>query len=126
MGRVFCTLYKSVSCKQMNRLLLPRHLTIIGKDFLLVFFFFFALFSLTAIGRIFYILLSLSRCITCYLTAIDKDFLSCLFAVSPPIRQKCSQIYHSSRFGSSFQPGKQTLFGKRVLPPVVYIKLNKQ
>ena len=40
------------------------------------------------------------------------------------MRQKCSQNMDPPKFGikPSIQPGKQAFFGKKFLPPGVYIK----
>ena len=56
---------------------MDRYPTNIGNDFC-----YFFLFLPTTTGRIFCILLIVSRCTTCYLTTIGKDFLLFIYSVT--------------------------------------------
>ena len=113
----------------MNGVLLPHYLTYwLGffADFMLWFYlplkerflkffectsppsesfcYFFALFLPNTTVRVSCTLLSVSRCIICYLTTIGSNFLFSLFALSRPMSRKCSQKFGSLKFGSRLQP----------------------
>ena len=68
------------------------------------FCYFFALFLPNTTVRVSCTLLSVSRCIICYLTTIGSNFLFSLFALSRPMSWKCSQKFGSLKFGSRLQP----------------------
>ena len=74
--------------------------TIIGKGFLQIVC---SAFTHHNGKTFFYFFLSVSRCITYYLTTIDNDFMAA-FAPSTPMKQKCFQVYGSAKFASSLEP----------------------
>ena len=113
----------------MNGVLLPHYLTYwLGffADFMLWFYlplkerflkffectsppsesfcYFFALFLPNTTVRVSCTLLSVSKCIICYLTTIGSNFLFSLFALSPPMSRKWSQKFGSLKFESRLQP----------------------
>ena len=95
----------------------------IVKEFLLK----MALVLPTTTGTILCILLSVIRCVAGYFF-----ILQLLARINCSVRSsvnsdeaKVIQKFGSFKFRNNLQPGKQTLFAKRLRPPGIYKKINK-